>query len=89
MPAEAYGKENPITIGLDKVELGKNYAIVISTNGGLWRYLVGDTVQFVTLNPFRIKVSGRLKQYINAFGEELIADNSDKAISLTLSLIHI
>ena len=83
MPVEAYGKENPITIGLDKVELGKNYAIVISTNGGLWRYLVGDTVQFVTLNPFRIKVSGRLKQYINAFGEELIADNSDKAISET------
>jgi hypothetical protein len=83
MPVEAYGKENPVTIGLDKVELGKNYAIVISTNGGLWRYLVGDTIQFVTLNPFRIKVSGRLKQYINAFGEELIADNSDKAISET------
>ena len=89
MPVEAYGKENPITIGLDKVELGKNYAIVISTNGGLWRYLVGDTVQFVTLNPFRIKVSGRLKQYINAFGEELIADNSDKAISLTCASLNL
>ena len=81
MPIEEYGKENPKTIGLDKVELGKNYAIIISTNGGLWRYLVGDTVQFVTLEPYRIKVSGRLKQYINAFGEEVIADNSDKAIS--------
>jgi hypothetical protein len=89
MPVEAYGKENPVTIGLDKVELGKNYAIVISTNGGLWRYLVGDTVQFVTLNPFRIKVSGRLKQYINAFGEELIADNSDKAISLTCASLNL
>ena len=89
MPVEFYGKENPVTIGLDKVELGKNYAIVISTNGGLWRYLVGDTVQFVTLNPFRIKVSGRLKQYINAFGEELIADNSDKAISLTCASFNI
>jgi len=89
MPLEAYGKENPVTIGLDKVELGKNYAIVISTNGGLWRYLVGDTVQFVTLNPFRIKVSGRLKQYINAFGEELIADNSDKAISLTCASLNV
>ncbi len=89
MPVESYGKENPITIGLDKVELGKNYAIVISTNGGLWRYLVGDTVQFVTLNPFRIKVSGRLKQYINAFGEELIADNSDKAISVTCANLNV
>jgi hypothetical protein len=89
MPVESYGKENPITIGLDKVELGKNYAIVISTNGGLWRYLVGDTVQFVTLNPFRIKVSGRLKQYINAFGEELIADNSDKAISITCASLNV
>ena len=89
MPVESYGKENPVTIGLDKVELGKNYAIVISTNGGLWRYLVGDTVQFVTLNPFRIKVSGRLKQYINAFGEELIADNSDKAISLTCASLNL
>ena len=83
MPIEEYGKENPKTIGLDKVELGKNYAIVITTNGGLWRYLVGDTIQFVKLNPFKIKVSGRLKQYINAFGEELISDNSDKAIALT------
>ena len=89
MPVEESGKENPLTIGLDKVELGKNYAIVISTNGGLWRYLVGDTVQFVTLNPFRIKVSGRLKQYINAFGEELIADNSDKAISETCTSFNV
>ncbi|MEN9696788.1 MAG: hypothetical protein RLZ56_209 [Bacteroidota bacterium] len=82
MPIEEYGKCNPQTIGLNKVELGKNYAIVISTNGGLWRYLVGDTIQFVDLKPYRIKVSGRLKQYINAFGEEVIADNTDKAISL-------
>jgi hypothetical protein len=89
MPVESYGKENPVTIGLDKVELGKNYAIVISTNGGLWRYLVGDTIQFVTLNPFRIKVSGRLKQYINAFGEELIADNSDNAISATCASFNV
>ena len=80
MPIEEYGKEKPITIGLNKVELGKNYAIVISTNGGLWRYLVGDTIQFTNLKPYRIKVSGRLKQYINAFGEEVIADNTDKAI---------
>lgn len=81
MPTEEYGKTNATTIGLDKVELGKNYAIIISTNGGLWRYLVGDTIQFTTLAPHRIKVSGRLKQYINAFGEEVISDNTDKAIS--------
>jgi hypothetical protein len=81
MPIEEYGKAHPLTVGLNKVELGKNYAIVISTNGGLWRYLVGDTIQFTSLHPFRVKVSGRLKQYINAFGEEVIADNTDKAIS--------
>ena len=82
MPVEEYGKENPRTIGLKEVEIGKNYALVISTNGGLWRYLVGDTVQFVSVYPFKIKVTGRLKQYINAFGEEVIADNADKAIAI-------
>lgn len=81
MPVEEYGKENPQTIGLQEVELGKNYALVISTNGGLWRYLVGDTIQFTTLHPFRIIVSGRLKHFINAFGEELIVENADRAIA--------
>ncbi|MGN6438032.1 MAG: GH3 auxin-responsive promoter family protein [Agriterribacter sp.] len=82
MPVEEYGKDNPQTIGLMDVELGKNYALVISTNGGLWRYLLGDTIQFTTLYPFRIKISGRLKHYINAFGEEVMVDNTDKAIAL-------
>ncbi len=82
MPVEEYGKKNPETFGLDKVETNVNYALVISTNGGLWRYLVGDTVKFTSLNPYRIKVTGRLKHYINAFGEELIVDNSDKAIAI-------
>src|SRR5580698_3819496 len=82
MPAEEYGKTEPQTIGLNKVEIGKNYALVISTNGGLWRYLVGDTVQFTSLNPYKIKVSGRLKHYMNAFGEEVIVDNADKAIAI-------
>ncbi|MFY7964259.1 MAG: GH3 auxin-responsive promoter family protein [Chitinophagaceae bacterium] len=82
MPVEEYGKEKPITIGLNKVEIGKNYAPVITTNGGLWRYLIGDTIQFTNLSPFRIKVSGRLKHYINAFGEELMIDNTDKAIAI-------
>jgi hypothetical protein len=82
MPVEEYGKSQPQTIGLKDVELNKNYALIISTNGGLWRYLVGDTVKFTSLQPFRIKVSGRLKHYINAFGEEIIIDNSDKAIAI-------
>lgn len=82
MPIGEYGKENPKTVGLSKVQVGEQYALVISTNGGLWRYLVGDTVQFTSVFPFRVKVSGRLKQYINAFGEELIADNADKAIAI-------
>jgi hypothetical protein len=82
MPVSEYGKEEPETIGLRKVELGKNYAPVISTNGGLWRYLLGDTIQFTSLRPYKIIVSGRVKHYINAFGEELIVDNTDRAISI-------
>lgn len=82
MPVSEYGKPNPQTIGLKDVEIGQQYAIIISTNGGLWRYLVGDTVQFISTFPFKLKVTGRLKQYINAFGEELIADNADRAIAI-------
>jgi hypothetical protein len=82
MPTSEFDKENPETIQLDEVEIGRNYAPVITTNGGLWRYVLGDTIQFTSLNPFRIKVSGRIKHFINAFGEEVIVDNTDKAISL-------
>jgi GH3 auxin-responsive promoter len=82
MPVSEYGKKEPMTVSLQDVEIGKNYALVISTNGGLWRYLVGDTIQFVSLKPFRIRVSGRLKHYMNAFGEEVIVDNADKAIAV-------
>src|SRR5664279_676443 len=85
MPVEEYGKPDAKTYGLKHVELNKNYAIIISTNGGLWRYLVGDTVQFTSLRPFKIKVSGRLKHYMNAFGEEVIVENSDKAIAIASS----
>lgn len=81
MPMEELGKEEPRTLQLQEVELGKNYALVISTNGGLWRYMVGDTVQFTSLLPYRIKVSGRTKSFINAFGEEVIVENSDTAIA--------
>jgi hypothetical protein len=82
MPIEEYGQPEPRTIGLNDVEIDKNYALVISTNGGLWRYLVGDTIAFTALHPFKIKVTGRLKHYINAFGEEIIVDNTDKAIAI-------
>lgn len=82
MPVSEYRKKEPQTIGLDEVELNKNYAPVISTNTGLWRYLLGDTIQFTNLKPYKIKVSGRLKHYINAFGEEVIVDNTDKAIAI-------
>jgi len=82
MPVEEYGNENPKTVGLNHVQVGKNYALIISTTGGLWRYLIGDTIQFTKLNPYHIKVSGRLKHYMNAFGEEVIVDNSDKAIAV-------
>ncbi|MEO7765826.1 MAG: GH3 auxin-responsive promoter family protein, partial [Ferruginibacter sp.] len=82
MPVEQYGTEDPETVGLKNVETGKNYALVISTTGGLWRYLVGDTIKFTSLNPYKIKVTGRLKHYMNAFGEEVIVDNSDSAIAI-------
>lgn len=81
MPMDEYGKEKPRTLTLKEVELGKNYAMVISTTGGLWRYLIGDTIQFTSVYPFRIKVSGRLKHYINTFGEEVIVDNTDQALA--------
>ncbi len=82
VPIESLHDENPKTIGLDQVEIGKNYAIVISTNAGLWRYLIGDTVKFTTLDPFRIQITGRTKNFINAFGEELIIENAEQALSI-------
>jgi hypothetical protein len=73
-------------IRLADVEMNKNYAIVITTNSGLWRYLIGDTVRFTSLQPFRIRVTGRTKHHINVFGEELMVENADhiaKACCLT------
>lgn len=81
MPMEEIGAVHPQTLTLREVEVGTNYALVISTNGGLWRYMIGDTVQFTSTAPFRVKVSGRVKHFINAFGEEVIIDNSDYAIA--------
>jgi GH3 auxin-responsive promoter len=82
MPVEEYGKANPKTVGLQHVVIDKSYALVISTTGGLWRYVIGDTIKFTILNPYKIKVTGRLKHYMNAFGEEVMVDNTDKAIAI-------
>ena len=81
MPVEEYGKPKPQTVGLKDVQTDRNYALVISTTGGLWRYIIGDTIKFTHLNPYKIKVTGRLKHYMNAFGEEVMVDNTDKAIA--------
>jgi len=82
LPLENVDEENPETLTLDKVELGKHYALVISTNAGLWRYQLGDVVMFTSLNPFRIRITGRTKQHINVFGEELMVENVEKAIEI-------
>jgi hypothetical protein len=81
IPMEQWGKEVK-AIPLAEVELNKNYAIVISTSAGLWRYIVGDTVKFTSLIPYRFKITGRTKHFINAFGEELIIDNADNALKI-------
>ena len=86
IPAEEMHREDPKTLSWGEVETGKNYAVVITTNCGLWRYKLGDTVRFTTLFPHRIQISGRVKHFINAFGEEVIADNSDKAIDAACKL---
>lgn len=80
VPVEELDKENPKAYHIDDVELNKNYAIVISTNAGLWRYMIGDTVVFTSKYPHKIKISGRTKHFINVFGEEVIIDNAENAL---------
>ncbi|MBK5194819.1 MAG: GH3 auxin-responsive promoter family protein [Proteiniphilum sp.] len=80
IPSGEWDRESPETVPLSGVETGKQYAMVISTSGGLWRYKIGDTIEFTSTNPYLFKVTGRTKQFINAFGEELIVDNADRAI---------
>ncbi len=82
IPMDVFGKENQYAVTLKNVVLDRNYAIVISTNAGLSRYIIGDTVKFTSLYPFRIKITGRTKHFINAFGEELIVENAEQAISI-------
>ncbi|NBU81620.1 MAG: hypothetical protein EBS55_08235 [Flavobacteriaceae bacterium] len=88
IPMETFGTENQKIIRLADVELFKNYAVVITTNAGLWRYLIGDTVRFTSLSPFRIRVSGRTKHHINVFGEELMVENTDMALAKTCSALN-
>ncbi len=76
------------TINLEDAKVGIDYAIIISTNAGLWRYQLGDVIRFTTTNPYRFKISGRTKQYINAFGEELMVHNTDNAIALACEKTH-
>lgn len=80
IPSSEWGKENPKTKLLHEVEVGEQYALVISTNGGLWRYQIGDTIEFTETEPYRIRVTGRTKHFINAFGEEVIIDNAESAL---------
>jgi hypothetical protein len=82
IPLEKINNPKPPVYTIDQVELNKNYAIVISTNSGLWRYIIGDTVIFTSLYPHKIKISGRTKHFINAFGEEVIIDNAEKALKI-------
>ena len=82
IPMDESRSENPKVVPLEEVEIGKNYAMLITTNGGLWRYMIGDTVRFTSKYPFKIMITGRTKHFINAFGEELIVDNAEKALKM-------
>lgn len=80
IPADEYFNENPTRLSIGDVELNKNYAVVINSNAGLWGYSIGDTVKFVSLNPYRVIVSGRIKHFISAFGEHVIGEEVEKAM---------
>jgi hypothetical protein len=84
IPTEEYFNDNPSRLSIGEVELGKNYAVVINSNAGLWGYSIGDTVKFVSKNPYRIIVSGRIKHFISAFGEHVIGEEVEKAMKLTM-----
>jgi hypothetical protein len=86
--AEEYFTENPKRYALNEVELGVNYALILSNNAGLWGYSIGDTVKFVSLNPYRILVTGRIKHFTSAFGEHVIGEEVDRAMSHALTQLH-
>ena len=80
IPFDEFDSPNPRVLPLWEVEVGKNYAMLISTSCGLWRYMIGDTVRFTSKDPYKIVISGRTKHFINAFGEELVVDNAEKGL---------
>ena len=86
---DTFGKENQSFVSLADVKPGVNYALVISTNSGLWRYIIGDTVIFTSTNPYKIKITGRTKHFINVFGEELMVSNTDKALAMTCDALKV
>lgn len=88
VPFNEESSHQPAAIGLDEAQLNTNYVMIITTNGGLWRYQIGDTIKFTSLNPFRIKITGRTKHFINAFGEELIIENAETAIAVACKATH-
>ncbi|MBT9392252.1 GH3 auxin-responsive promoter family protein [Hymenobacter sp. NST-14] len=81
LPQNQWDVSEPRAIGLAEVELGRTYALLISTNAGLWRYKIGDTVRFTSLAPYRIRISGRTKHFLNAFGEEVVVEHADAALA--------
>lgn len=83
IPMDTFGQATQRVIRLNEVELNKNYAVVITTNSGLWRYMIGDTIRFTSLNPYRIRVTGRTKHHLNVFGEELMVENTEMALTAT------
>ncbi len=84
IPVEEISSANPIRLSLQEVQLGKDYAVVINSNAGLWGYNLGDTVSFVSLDPFRLKVTGRVKHFISAFGEHVIVKEVEEALRKTM-----
>lgn len=86
IPTEEYFSENPRRLSIEEVELDKNYALVINNNAGLWGYSIGDTVRFVSKNPYRLLVTGRIKHFISAFGEHVIGEEVEKALQHAVSL---
>lgn len=81
LPADQWEAAEPQTVPLEAVELGKSYALIISTNAGLWRYKIGDTVRFTSRQPYRIRITGRTKHFLNAFGEEVVVENAEAAVA--------
>ena len=89
MPLNEVGNPHPITLDLRELEIGEEYALVISTNAGLWRYMLGDVIRLTSRNPYRIKVAGRVSSFLNVVGEELMVDQVERAISTTMSKFSI